>query len=256
MRAKLIDVSRYQGDINFQKVEANEIIGVVIRCTIGNYYTDNLFQINWQKASDTGLKKSIYHVIRPDNTAQSQIARLQNEIKDKQTDFPIVLDVEVDGGQNNATCIKVVKECLDLLYQWRKQLPIIYTAKWWWDAHMYTWGVTGKKFPIWTRNYPLWVAQYPWINPPYDVPENVAPSIIPGGWEKADWRIWQWTDKSTIPGVVGNVDKNVYNGNMEQFSVWCSPSTLPTTTPVNTFVKEYLYPEVINRWGYSGPKPE
>jgi len=256
MRAKLIDVSRYQGVIDFGKVEAAGVSGVAIRATVGNYYTDPMFWVNLKSTQMTNLKKSVYHVVRPDNTAQSQIARLQNEMKDKQTDFPIVLDLEKEGGQTNATCIKVIKECLDLVYQWQKLMPIIYTAKWWWDVHMYTWSVTGKKFPSWTRNYPLWVAQYPWLNPPYDIPDAVMPSIIPGGWEKTDWRLFQWTDKSTIPGVVGNIDKNVYNGTMEQFLSWCSPSTPPTTIPVNTFVKEYLYPEVVSRWGYSGPKPE
>jgi len=256
MRAKLIDVSRYQGVVDYGKVEAAGISGVAIRATVGNYYTDPMFWVNLKSAQMTGLKKSVYHVVRPDNTAQSQIARLKGELKDEEVDFPIILDVEVDGGQTNATCIKVVKECLDLLYQWKNVLSIIYTASWWWNAHMYSWGLTGKKYPSWTRDYALWVAQYPWLNPPTDILDTAVPTIIPGGWEKNDWKIWQWTDKGVVSGVVDKVDKDVYNGSMEQFLSWCSPSTIPTTTPVNAFVKDYVYPEVVNRWGYTGPKPE
>ncbi|MCH7611544.1 MAG: glycosyl hydrolase family 25, partial [Chloroflexi bacterium] len=69
-----IDVSRWQGTIDWQAVKQAGITFAVMRATIGDFFTDDKFAENWQGAKDAGIFRCAYHVLRPDNDAVAQIA--------------------------------------------------------------------------------------------------------------------------------------------------------------------------------------
>src|SRR3989337_1102041 len=133
MRAKIIDVSLYQGDIDWGKVAstAERNTAVAVRCTVGNYYTDPNFLTNWDGAKAAGLKVTAYHVITPEYSAASQIDRFKSVLGNRTPDWPVVLDVELARNQSNSTIVGRVKECLDLTEAWQSRKPVVYTAKWW-----------------------------------------------------------------------------------------------------------------------------
>lgn len=60
-----IDVSTYQGEINWKRVVAAGYRFASIRATLGNDRTDSRFYANWKGARDAGLLVSAYHVVKP-----------------------------------------------------------------------------------------------------------------------------------------------------------------------------------------------
>jgi hypothetical protein len=92
-----IDVSRWQGDIQWEKVASAGYRFAVIRATVGETYTDPRFDANWAGARDAGLLVSAYHVLKPEHPADSQVARLFETLGDRRADLPLVLDIELHG---------------------------------------------------------------------------------------------------------------------------------------------------------------
>ncbi len=224
MRAKIIDVSQYQGDINWQEVAASGVVAAAIRGTVGNYYTDTRFIQNWDGAKEAGLKTSAYHVVTPEYSAASQIDRFRRAMEDRTPDWPLILDVELNRNQSNATIVRIVKGCLDLVETWGTRTPVIYTAKWWWNQYM----VVNGAYPVWSTDYALWLAQYPYDpTPPSNLPEDAGPTAIPGGWGQNDWLIWQWTARGILGGISARVDLDAFNGTEEEFLRWASGSVTP-----------------------------
>ena len=68
-----IDVSRYEGEIDWKQVAAAGYRFAVIRATVGNYYTDPRLYSNWAAAKEVGLLVSAYHVLVATNYADKQI---------------------------------------------------------------------------------------------------------------------------------------------------------------------------------------
>lgn len=234
MRAKIIDVSQYQGDINWREVADSGVVAAAIRCTVGNYYTDTKFIQNWDGAKDVGLKVSAYHVITPEYSAASQIDRFQSVLEDRNPDWPLILDVELNRNQTNVTIVGVVKSCLDLVETWVNRKPVIYTAKWWWNQYM----LVNGDYPAWSKDYALWLAQYPYDpTPPPTLPEDIDPTAIPGGWAQTDWLIWQWTARGVLGGISSRVDLDAFNGTKEEFLNWASGAVTPPPVPSATRVR-------------------
>ena len=67
-----IDVSEWQGNINFEQVAASGIKIVYIRSSLGNSYIDPYFQQNYQKARAAGLKIGFYHYVTARSVSQAK----------------------------------------------------------------------------------------------------------------------------------------------------------------------------------------
>ena len=190
-----IDVSRWQGDIKWEMVAAAGYRFAVIRATVGETYTDPRFHMNWAGARNAGLLVSVYHVVKPEHPADSQVARLLDALGDRRADLPLVLDIELHGGLGPADITACINDCLRKVEQTSGRKPIIYTAKWFWNSHV-------LPSPEWSA-YDLWVAHY-----------GVSAPALPTGW--SEWRFWQYSDKGSVPGVsAGSTDLNWYAGTYE-----------------------------------------
>jgi hypothetical protein len=60
-----VDVSRWQGEIDWQAVKDSGIAFASVRATIGDFFTDDRFEENWQGAGDAGIFRCAYHVLAP-----------------------------------------------------------------------------------------------------------------------------------------------------------------------------------------------
>jgi lysozyme len=146
-----IDVSRWVGQVNWPAVKTAGYSFAAIRSTVGDFYTDERFAENWQGAKAAGLYRCAYHALRPDDPAVAQIDRFERVVGGA-GDLPHVLDVEVDGGQTNATIRARTLECLRLMEARFGRRPLVYTADWFW---------TPRLGPVdWADDYDLWVAHY------------------------------------------------------------------------------------------------
>jgi lysozyme len=189
-----IDVSRYQGTIDWAAVAASPQRFAVARATIGDAYTDPRFTANWQGAKDNGLLVSAYHVIKPAIAAAAQIDRFFTSLGGRRSDLPLVMDVELADNQSAADITACIADCLLLVEQRDGRKPLIYTARWFWNPD------NVEPRPEWAQ-FDVWVASY------------TAAPVLPASWNS--WRIWQYSSTGNVPGINAAVDLNWFNGSYE-----------------------------------------
>ena len=188
-----IDVSEYQGNINWDKVnfmgENAPINFVFIRATVGNDRVDSAYKKNW-KASDKKFIRGAYHYYRPNENSIDQAKLFIKTVHLEKGDFPPVLDIEKLPRNQSIDSLKVG------LNRWLKRVeahygikPIIYSG----DTY-YT-DFLEAEF----SDYIFWIAHYDFFE------TTINPK----------WTIWQFTEKSKITGIRGNVDLNIFNGDID-----------------------------------------
>ncbi len=207
-----IDVSRWQGDIDWRQVADAGYKFAMIRATVGDYYTDPRFYINWNDAREAGLFVSAYHVVVPKNSIYSQVNRLLDVLGDRQPDLPLVMDIERHDRVSRAQLTANIQGCLQRIEQHDGRRPVIYTAKWFWDNPDYI-----INYEEWAE-YDLWVANY--VEDP--IKEHPA---LPRPW--TDWKFWQYTDKGDVPGIKGNCDLNWFAGSLEDMLEYGKRQAVP-----------------------------
>jgi len=190
-----IDVSRWQREVNWSRVAGAGYRFAVIRATIGNYYTDPRFYVNWQGAREAGLLVSAYHVVAPEKPADSQMERFFDVLEGRSGDLPLVLDVELSREVSPEGITASIQACAAVIEERDDRLPIIYTARWFWDRNV-------LEEPNWAQ-YDLWVAHY-----------GVEAPSLPCGWD--EWTFWQHSDHGQVPGIGPATDLNWFNGSEEQ----------------------------------------
>lgn len=184
-----IDVSMWQGAIDWQAVANSGIEFVIIKATEGTTYVDPCFVANWDGAKQAGLLVSAYHMLWPKLSASTQAKHFLDTMGERQPDFPLALDVEKRQGVGNIGA--TVETVLLALAAGDGRKPIVYTAK-------SVWGDLVGWAPGW-HEYPLWVADY-----------DAAAPAMPTGWDA--YTFWQHSSTGAVPGISGNVDLNTFIG--------------------------------------------
>ena len=105
-----IDVSKHNGDIDFEKVLGDDYQFVFIKASEGKTYRDEAFNSNYRKAREAGLMVGAYHFFRKNRTGEEQAANFLGAIKGKKFDLPLVIDLEDDWG-NGATVSRSTAIC-------------------------------------------------------------------------------------------------------------------------------------------------
>lgn len=199
-----IDVSRYQGTIDWQKVKAAGVKYAFIKATEGQTFVDPMFARNWRELKAKGIPRGAYHFFRPSTNLQGQIDNFCKVVGSLEPgDLPPVLDVEVPSLWTHLT----VKQRLALVNGWMKGVeeklgvkPIIYLSS------SFAGDVLGGDASL--RPYILWVAHY-----------TSRPSPrVPAPW--ADWNFWQYSESGTVDGIKDQaVDLNHFNGSAAALDV-------------------------------------
>jgi len=218
-----IDVSHFQGSIDWEEVAAQGIGFAFVKATDG-LGTDPAFTANWSGANQAGILRGAYHFFRPKLSAIDQAKHFCEVVESLGVrDLPPVLDVESiplkpgpgddwDSLPTPEARAKVVTDWLTFVTGALQKKPILYTYRSFWQSKF---GVTSA-----FASYPLWVAAY-----------SNAP-VIPAGWQR--WVFWQHTDKGQISGINGAVDLDQFNGTMdelEQFAQAQSGSPTDAVAP-------------------------
>lgn len=187
-----IDVSHYQGTIDWPKVRANEAIPLqfaFIRATVGED-KDSEFKTNWDGAKANGFLRGAYHYYRPDENSAKQADNFIKRVRLSKGDLPPVLDIEkIPNKQSMDSLRSGLKRWLDKVEKHYGMKPIIYSGE-----SFYT-DFLREEF----EGYKLWIANYSFFE------DEI----------RKEWHFWQFTDKGTLEGIEGPVDLNIYNGNME-----------------------------------------
>lgn len=190
-----IDVSEYQGKINWSYVDTLEkkypLHYVFIRATVGKDRKDYQFKRNWLGAKENKMIRGAYHYYRPNENSLEQAELFIKTVSLQKGDLPPVLDIEkLPKNQSIANLKLGLKRWLQAVESHYGVKPIIYTGERYYDDFL------KEEF----SDYLFWIANYNLYR------EEIA----------EDWLFWQFTEKASIPGIKGNVDVNIYNGDLQQ----------------------------------------
>ena len=212
-----VDVSRYQGRVDFDRLKAAGMHFVFIKATEGQDYVDPNFAQNWAHARAAGLPRAAYHFMYWCSFASEQAKWFRKNVPNDPDALPPILDVE---WNNHSSCGKrldrdeafaKVKLMLDELERYTGKLPIIYT-----DMNFHREVLAGRNLPntFWLRS----VAAEP-----------------DDRYSGDSFTFWQWTTTGSVPGVRGEVDRDVFYGTSDDWTTFlltgCDPRALSVLGP-------------------------
>lgn len=193
-----VDVSSWQGSINWGAVRSAGIEFAWMKATEGTSYKDPTFSANYLGAYNAGVIRGAYHFARPDVSGGAEQAAFFASnggawSRDNLT-LPGVMDIE--GSCYGKTPAAMQSWILDFYNTYKARTGrdiVIYTSASWWNSC--TGGWTGM-----SARSPLWVAHW----------TSAGSPSIPQGFPF--WTVWQYTSTGSVSGISGNVDRDRFSG--------------------------------------------
>ncbi|MDE6363158.1 MAG: hypothetical protein K2L86_02665 [Lachnospiraceae bacterium] len=194
-----VDVSHYQGTIDWEILSQQNLDFAVIKATEGSSHIDDRFVENWQAAEQTHLYLGAYHFFSFDSDGDKQAASYIETVGNLDGKLAPVVDVEYYGNKKSnpparADVVQNLGAFLDTLEQHYQIKPIIYTT-----FTVYNEYIKGE-----FEDYPLWVRSI-----------YCPPAVLFGN----RWSFWQYMDTAMLDGYAGDekyIDVNVFRGTMEE----------------------------------------
>jgi lysozyme len=190
-----IDVSYWQGNIDWNAARAAGIRFAYIKATEGGDFLDPKFVDNWYAAKRAGVARGAYHFVYWCRPADEQALWFMLNVPPDADALPPVLDVE--WNTHSKTCprkvsreeaLRTIRTLLTALEAHTGKQPIIYT-----DPKFHREVLAGE-FP----GYHFWLRSV-----------AAEPSEV---YQDRRWTFWQFTTTGTVPGVTGRVDRNSFAG--------------------------------------------
>ena len=202
---KGIDVSEYQGTIDWPTVATTDTRFVIMRATKGVRYDDPSFSTNLAGAKANGLEVGAYHRATPrklkDGSADLTDARLEADhflevAAPGFGDIIPALDIEETGGMVPSQLVAWVRRWVTRVTDELGVHPMIYSSPNFWTANM------GNSTWFADHGYALWLAHW-----------NVSTPTVPANhWQGHGWTFWQWTHKPGLPGISTDLDRDRFGG--------------------------------------------
>jgi lysozyme len=191
-----IDISHYQGKINWQQLKQENLDFVIIKATEGNDFVDHKFTENADSAIAHGYKVGAYHFYRLCRDGKKQAQHFINTTQQFALAIPPTVDLEFGGNckgnQTKSQILRQIGEYLDTLESVYGTPPIIYAT-----AEFYNEYIAGhfQRNPIWIRDI-------------FRKPELK---------DKRDWKIWQFANRGRLKGISTYIDINAFSGKTIEF---------------------------------------
>lgn len=197
-----VDVSHYQGEIDWEVLSSQGIQFAYIKATEGSSHTDEKFSENWEAAEKTGLSVGAYHFFSFDSPWESQLAHFTQVVTTFPGMLPPVVDFEFYGDKkiNPPDVTSATEQLVSLLEGLEEAYgmrPVIYATEEAWELYL-----KGR-----FDQYPLWI-------------RNVTGKPHTGDQE---WLFWQYTNRERLEGYGGEeefIDMNVFAGDLDQWERW------------------------------------
>lgn len=204
-----IDISKWQGDIDWHAVKRAGTRFAFIKATEGGDHVDERFLANWNGAKAAGVARGAYHFVFWCRPAHEQVEWFRQHIPRDADALPPVLDVEWNG--HSKTCpkrvardvaLEKIKLMLTELEQHTGKKPIIYT-----DIPFHQDVLQGE-----FNDYPYWIR-----STAAEPHERYA---------SRPWTFWQFTTTGRVPGIRGDVDRNAFYGTDKQWKAFVEQGEL------------------------------
>ena len=197
---KGVDVSSYQGNIDWPLLASQDIDFAYIKATEGSSSQDRYFSQNWQEASKTDIRIGAYHFFSFESAGQTQAQNFIDTVDSVDNMLPPVIDVEYYGSFTSEDTIDVsavrkeLRTMVDILTEEYGMKPVIYVS-----GSSYKTIVKGsfEDCGLWYRS---------------------VYSKVPGD---VNWVFWQYSNRHRLQGYDGKeayIDMNVFAGDKEEFS--------------------------------------
>lgn len=200
-----IDTARYQGTIDYEKVGKSGYEFAIQKCTEAVGYKDPTYNKNKNGYRKAGILFGSYHFARGTN-ARKEAEWFVSQVGDIQPGELLVLDYETYTLKDPASwCLEFCKRVEELV----GFKPIIYT----YHALLlkYDWRKCSE------YNIGLWAARYGLQE------QNPNPKYRPATGSWPFYMMWQYCSKGRVPGIVGNVDLNHCDINIDTLKKYGKP---------------------------------
>ena len=184
-----MDVSVYQGEIDFAAARDDGIQVVYIRASYGTEGVDRFLQSHYQGARAAGLRIGFYHFLyaRTEAEARAEARFFASQLSELDYDCRPVLDIEELSGLSDAQATAIAVAFLEELEALTGQGPMVYANAY--DAS-YVLGSPAARWPLWAADY------------------GPAQPDVTAHW--TSWAGFQYTDRGRVSGVSGYVDRDSF----------------------------------------------
>lgn len=179
-----IDVSRYQGLINWEQVATQEVSYAYMKATEGETLVDVTYAYNIKEARKHGLSVGSYHFYRPNISIDAQYNNMTRTIIKEDQDLVPIIDIEHRGNVSNEKFVADLKVFVERITQYYGKKPLLYTFH-----NFYNKYLVGL-FP-----------EHHWMIARY---RSDAPTLNDG----KEYIMWQYTSSGSILGIKGPVDRS------------------------------------------------
>ena len=219
-----IDVSVYQGEIDYAAVKATGIQIVYIKSSEGSSLIDPYFEQNYINAKENGLYIGVYHYVRARTIEQARIEAqfFVSLLSEKSIDCMPAMDFETFGDLTKYEINQIGVVFLNTVKELSGKDPVVY-------SNTYT---ARTIFSGEVTNYPLWVAQYE-VNYPT---EN-------GNWN--NWVGWQYTSRGIVNGINVYVDRDQYTKDI----FLSDNSPVPDNDPPSSNISQNCTTTIVIQYG-------
>jgi GH25 family lysozyme M1 (1,4-beta-N-acetylmuramidase) len=214
-----IDVSHWQGTIDWTKVAAAGKKFAIIKATESTNYIDPMYATNHAGAKSAGLWTGAYHFAQPStntNDAVLEADYFAAHINLGPGDLIPALDLEVSGGLSVTALKAWVMSFMKEVTARVGTRPMIYTSPSFWSKYM------GNTTALADAGYTtLWIAHW----------GVTSPTVPANNWGGHGWTFWQYTSSGTVPGITGRVDLDRFNGldlTPQAYSVFKLVASIPS----------------------------
>ena len=199
----IMDVSRWQGNINWDKVKTSGLVSGVMLRALGNSaedkpskpYIDPTFERNYRECKRLGIPCGVYYYCKAVNTAEAdaELALLRKVLTGKTLQLPVAVDIEdayVQAPLDKQTLTDLAAYALSTVERWGFY-ALLYVGLNFAQTELYMGGAALRKYDVWLARYPSDKSQ--------TKPENKPKTDFAFG-------MWQYTSTARVPGVSGGVD--------------------------------------------------
>lgn len=197
---KGVDVSSYQGKIDWETLAGQGVDFAFVKATEGSTYKDRLYSENIKNAKETDIALGAYHFMSFESDGKTQAENFISSVKKEDIVLPPVIDLELYGDYTikppSASDVrKILDELVSELYKEYGKYPIIYT-----NRRAYLLYVSGEY-----AKCDLWMC------------DIIKRPSLPDGRE---WKFWQYSHTGKLEGYSGEeeyIDLNVFGGDEREF---------------------------------------